>query len=103
MVHDVYAASFLESFKALRLTSKSVGLATNNSYTFTVDAHLDKPLTKAMLEFLLDLPIETLQTRPLFKTLRTRGNMKKTFVKSKLKKVQVTFKDKMSLKEWVGY
>ena len=103
MVHDIYVASFLESFKGLKLTSKSVMLATKNSYTFTVDRHLDKPLIKAVLEFLMDTPVESVQTRSQLKTQRTRGNTRKMAARSKLKTVQVTFKNKTRLKEWVSY
>ncbi len=103
MVHEVYPSCFLASFRGLLLTSKSVSLATKNRYTFRVDGHLDKPLMKAMLEFLIETPVEKIQTRPGKKKIRLQGKFKKLYAKDKLKSIQVTLVNKVSLKQWMSY
>ena len=102
MVCEVYPSSFLDSFKGPILTSKSVFLSTKNIFTFRVDRHLDKPLTKAILEFILEVSVDQIQTRPNQKRIRLPGQIKKRCVKTKLKTIQVSFTGGMCV-NWMSY
>lgn len=102
MVNEVYPSSFLDSFRGPILTSKSVFLATKNIFTFAVDRHLDKPLAKAILEFILDTPVDSIQTRPNRRKIRRPGQIKKLSVKTQIKTIQVSFVDRLGV-DWLAY
>lgn len=103
MVNEVYPSAFLYAFKGGLLTSKSVKLSTQNAYMFKVDRHLDKVLIKAILEFILETPIDKIQTRSSRKKIRVPGRLIKVSNYNQFKKVQVTLVNKASLKDWISY
>ena len=102
MVSEVYPSSFLDCFKGPILTSKSVFLATKNIFTFAVDRHLDKPLTKAVLESILETPVYKVRTRPSRKTMARKGQFRKRSVKTQLKTIQVSFINRLGV-DWMAY
>lgn len=103
MVTEIHPAAFLDSFKGLVVTSKSVTLATTNIYTFKVDKHLDKALIKAMLEYILEAPVVKLTTRPVYRQSRPKGQFRKKSYQTQLKHVQIMLKNKLGLPEWMSY